>query len=95
MIEVAKQLDLTQGAKTKHRVIKRSDAFDSYFALRWYMDSWTGTQDELSGGNGIGRDERGRLPDNPISAFADDVEELIVTTDGKVGYARIYDVVHA
>lgn len=49
----------------------------------------------MSGGNGIGRDERGRLPDNPISAFADDVEELIVTTDGKVGYARIYDVVHA
>jgi hypothetical protein len=49
------------------------------------------THDELRG-RGVGYREQ--LPNNTIGTFTDDIEKLVVTTCGKVGYAGIYRVLH-
>ena len=73
MIEVAKQLDLAQGAQTEHRVIKGRNAFDGYFALRWHMDCGTVSRDKVSREGHAGGDNGIRLPYNAIGTLADDV----------------------
>jgi len=70
MIEVAKQLDLAQGAQTEHRMIKGRNTFDGYFALRWYMDCGTASRDKVSR---VGGNNRIWLPYNAIGTLADDV----------------------
>jgi hypothetical protein len=73
MIEVAKQLDLAQGAQTEHRVVKGRNAFDGHFALRWYMDCGTVSRDKVSQEGRVGGDNGIRLPYNAIGTLTDDV----------------------
>lgn len=90
--EVSEELDLAQSTKTKHGMVKGSDALYGYLALRRYvhrrakdracMDYTEWARDT---------DNKVDVPDDAVCALADDIEDLVVCADDEARQSFVHD----